>query len=59
MEVYDGGCIYFMAPLARQNEFYVPEVQEEEERADEGDDEDDDSSVDDSVSGKVKGHPLL
>lgn len=50
MEVYDGGSIYFMAPLARQNEFYVPEVQEEEERADEGDDEDDDSSVDDSVS---------
>lgn len=56
MEVYDGGSIYFMAPLARQNEFYVPEVQEEEERADEGDDEDDDSSVDDSVSGKVRCH---
>lgn len=56
MEVYDGGSIYFMAPLARQNEFYVPEVKEEEERADEGDDEDDDSSVDDSVSGKLEDH---
>lgn len=58
MEVYDGGSIYFMAPLARQNEFYVPEVKEEEERADEGDDEDDDSSVDDSVSGKLEDHWL-
>lgn len=59
MEVYDGGFIYFMAFLVRQNEFYVFEVQEEEERVDEGDDEDDDSFVDDSVLGKVKGYLLL
>ena len=55
MEIYDGNTIYFMAPLARQNEFYVPEVQEDEERADDGDDEDDDSSVDESVSGEFNG----
>ena len=63
MEIYDGTTIYFMAPLARQNEFYVPEVQEDEERADDGDDEDDDSSVDESVSGELNGSctsfPLL
>ena len=55
MEIYEGTTIYFMAPLARQNEFYVPEVQEDEERADDGDDEDDDSSVDESVSGELNG----
>lgn len=51
LEVYDGENMYFIAPLARQNEFYVPEVQEAEDRAEDGDDEDD-SSVDESVSGK-------
>ncbi|XP_048740320.2 testis-expressed protein 264 homolog [Ostrea edulis] len=49
LEVYDGENMYFIAPLARQNEFYVPEVQETEDRAEDGDDEDD-SSVDESVS---------
>ncbi|XP_062584794.1 testis-expressed protein 264 homolog [Saccostrea cucullata] len=49
LEVYDGGSIYFIAPLARQNEFYVPEVQEDNDEAEDGDDEDD-SSVDESVS---------
>ncbi len=26
MELYDDGIIYFLAPLAKQNEFYVPET---------------------------------
>ena len=28
MEVYDGGVIHFLAPLARQDEFYVPETED-------------------------------
>ena len=26
MELYDDGIIYFLAPLAKQSEFYVPET---------------------------------
>ncbi|GAB1608693.1 testis-expressed protein 264-like [Argonauta hians] len=38
LEVYDDCNIHFIAPLAKQNEFYVPEAQASEE--DEGSDED-------------------
>ncbi|XP_074644550.1 testis-expressed protein 264-like [Tubulanus polymorphus] len=35
MEIYDGFEIQFMAPLAKQDEFYVPEVRDEDEEDDE------------------------
>ncbi|KAK3103326.1 hypothetical protein FSP39_018508, partial [Pinctada imbricata] len=46
IEVYEGSTMYFMCPLAKQNEFYVEEAKEMRRDDDEdGDDIDDDSSL--------------
>lgn len=44
LEVYEGSMIYFMAPLAKQDEFYVPETQVEDENSEE-EASDDESSM--------------
>lgn len=49
LEVYRGRLIHYMSPLARQNGFYVPEVQETEHRG-AGDEDEEDDEEDDRTS---------
>ncbi|KAF5902759.1 testis-expressed sequence protein, partial [Clarias magur] len=46
LEIYRNHLIYYMSPLARQGDFYVPEVQKAPKRQPEGEDSEDDKRTD-------------
>ncbi|XP_070703950.1 testis-expressed protein 264 homolog [Pempheris klunzingeri] len=59
LEIYTGGQIQFMAPLARQGDFYVPEVRRVERRLSEQEELHSDTEVSDSNSEYSSGSGVL
>ncbi|XP_048874308.1 testis-expressed protein 264 homolog isoform X1 [Brienomyrus brachyistius] len=46
LEIYKGDLIYYMSPLARQSDFYVPEVQAAERKHQDAEESEDDRGTD-------------
>lgn len=46
LEIYKGDLIYYMSPLARQSDFYVPEVQAAERKPEDAEESEDDRGTD-------------
>lgn len=55
LEIYRSRLIYYMSPLARQGDFYVPEVQKAPKRQQEGEESEEDRRTD--ITGRL--HPVI
>lgn len=55
LEIYREEFIYYMSPLAKQGDFYVPEVKKALKKQEEGEESEEDRRTD--VTGRL--HPLI